>query len=449
MKLSQKAKTLATLLAIVPGMMYGADDLLTVAQQAVNQDPSYQSTLQSNNSVITAVEISRASLLPQVSASAGKSWYGSKQTTYGVDSWSKSKTNTYGLSVSQSLFNYSYYKNLAASRASAAAAELNNQVTYQNLLTTVSEAYFNLANAQAEVAIYKEQVKIQEDLVKLAKTRYQAGTALYSDVLTAKASLLSTKRTVIDAEKSVVTYQNSLSSHLDNPVSSVNEIKGILQLNKLDASKLSLWIKKGLSTNPNILEERLHVLAARKTLESKKAAILPTLSAEYDYSKSDAYHTGEAYTTLHSTDSQSNTLSLSLNIPLYSGGATHAAIQQYRYQLLSAQDTYNAEKKSIESSINTDFRSLVLQEKTIRSTKSSVLLDRKSYKAILAAYRAGKETMTDVQSALSVWYSEKLSLASAQYTFLIDYITFKKDVGVLTLQDIQTISDRMSGHVRN
>jgi outer membrane protein len=436
-------------LSLLPGITLGAVDLLGVVNSSLGYDPSYRSTVQTNNSTVAAVGVSRASLLPSLSGTVTKSWYGSTQTTDSSRTFSTSQGRQIGLSLSQSILNFSYYKTLASAKVSAIAALANTQTAYQTLLQTVASAYFNMASAQRTLEIDKEKLAVSKKVIQLARAQYKAGATLYTDVLTAKTTLLSAEQTLIADKKTWVGYQNTLSEHIPDPVWRVCGIKGVLVPKKEKKSNLALWVKKGLIVNPGLVEKKLDVLAAKKTLQAEKASLLPSVSASYSYSAGKTDYAGEAYTTLQASQSESNSFSVTLSVPLYQGGSVYASIKQDTYNFMAAKDTYNEQVNTVKSGISTYFESLQLETENIDSLKEAEVVNQKSYDAMIQAYQAGKETMVDVQNALSSLYSAKLSLVDAQYTFLTDYVTFKQSVGNLGMHDVRAINNWMHKHVQS
>lgn len=440
---------ISTALMLACSSVFAAPDLLLVVKSSLNYDPSYLSTVQTNNSTIAAVGISRAALLPSLSGTVSKSWYWSKQITNNVSATSVSKAKTVGLSLTQSIFNFSDYKSLAAAKVGAIAAMLSTKSAYQSLLQGVASDYFSLASAQKVLELDKQQVVINQKLVNLATSQFKAGSTLYSDVLTAKAAYLSAKQAVISQRQALVSARNALSEHIPTSPNNVREIVGHLTPIKPKHSALKRWIQKALQINPSVLEKKWDVLASRKSLQAEKASLLPNLSGSYSYSKSDSSYGGQTYVALPSSQSSSNSFSLTLNVPLYQGGQVYATIKQDTYNYMAAKDTYNEEKKTVESNVSTNYQSLRLEADNITSLKQSVEMYEKNYAAMVKAYAAGKETMSDVQNALSSLHSQRSSLAQAEYTFLTDYVTFKQFVGNLRMTDIQAINNWMHKHVQS
>jgi len=201
--------------------------------------------------------------------------------------------------------------------------------------------------------------------------------------------------------------------------------------------------------NPGSLEKKMSVLAARKILQAEKASLLPSLSASYSYSGSRSNYTGANYQVISASQSRSNSFSVTLAVPLYSGGQTYATIREDTYSWMAAKDAYREQQKTVESGINTYFRSMGLEIDNINSLKKSVRVYHKNYLAMLSAYKVGKESMTDVQNALTSYYSQRSTLVQAEYTFLTDYVTFLQSVGTLNMKDIVKINNWMHKHVQS
>jgi outer membrane protein len=116
---------------------------------------------------------------------------------------------------------------------------------------------------------------------------------------------------------------------------------------------------------------------------------------------------------------------------------------------MAAKDTYREQQKTVESGVSTNFQSMGLEIDVINNLKKSVEVYHQNYEAMLQAYTLGKETMTDVQNALTTYYSQKSTLVQAEYSFLTSYVTFKQQVGDLSMKDITEINNWMHKHVQS
>ncbi len=451
MRIKKKGGLLITILALSPCITFAAPvpDLLEIVQSSLNYDPTYLGTVQTNQSTMAAVGVSRAALLPQLTGSLSKNWDWSKNKTGSSFSTSANKDRSIGLSLTQSIFNFSNFKTLAASQVTAMAAKLNTKSAYQSLLQTVASAYFNVASAQAVLDINEQQVRVAEKLFRVSRIQYQAGQALASDVLTATASVLSSKQAVINQRQTLVGYQNTLAQHIPQLPNQVRGVVGGLVLKKPKREDLNRWVNKSLMINPSVIEKKLDVLAAKKTLQAVKAQLLPSLSASYAYSGSNTMYTGATTVVIPADQSTSNSFGLTMSIPLYHGGQTSASIKEDTYSYMAAKDMYREQQKTVEAGVSTNFKSMELEIDSINSLKQSVLVYQQNYKAMLQAYAVGKETMSDVENALTNYYVQRSTLTQAEYTFLTTYITFKQQVGNLSMKDIVAINNWMHKHVQS
>lgn len=440
-----KIFVLLTLVAAA-GTGHADFDLLTAVQSSIHFDPQFLSTVQTDKQTMAAVGVAMANVLPQLSASNEIEWYNSRQLENGAEDKSSSRIGMLGFNVSQTIFNYSYYKNISSARSSATAAQLDIQSSYETLIQTVASAYFNVAKQQSIVGIDKEQEGLNKQLLNLARAKYTHGSALSTDVLTAKANLLSAKQQVITDNLSLVNYQNTLLQHLPQRIAKVKGINGVLAVKKPERYTLSKWVRQGLAASPAVLEQKLKMMAAKKTMQGEQAALLPNISATYGFNGSQASYAGQQYVVIQAEKQKSNTYTVSLNIPLYDGGSTIAQIKEDIYAYYAARETYRQQMMTTKTSVSTYYKSLILDADMIASLKNAVVAYKNNYTSMVKAYEAGQETMTDVHNALSSLYSEKSSLLQSQYQFLSDYINFKLNVGNLNINTIALINNRMLNH---
>ena len=443
-----KCNRLAWVVCLLPALSVATEDLVSVVNSASNYDPTYLNAVQINQSTMAQVGVSRAEFFPQVSASLQRGWVksnGSEQFTrnnFDMTSKSDSQSHNFGLDISQSLFKLGDIESFEAAKANAGAALMNIKTARLTLLNSVATDYFNVASAQGTLAIAKEQLALEKRLYKIAKVQYKAGNTMATDQLTAHVSVLSSEDTVTSNEQTLVSALNALSQHVPTKITHVRGLTGVIKPKKANKHDLNSWVKKGLRGSPVILAQQLMVLSARKQVEENRSQNLPSLSSSYSLNKA------RTNTETIKSRSTSHSYSISLDIPIFSGGSMYHQTVAAKHNYYAAKDTLNQQKKLVEANISTYFLSMILSADTISRAVKSLKLYQKNYQMMLTAYLAGKETMTDVQSALGTLYSKKTTLLAQQYTFLTQYVEFKQSIGSLSMNDITEINNWMHRHVQ-
>ena len=110
-----------------------ADDLLTVYQQALENDPVVLKAAAQFNIAKEDIEQARATLLPSLSASStiAESKAESANQTTGIISHSDSKSTSYSASLNMQVYHHDSWLRLDRSKKSAHRSDLNYQVAKQ------------------------------------------------------------------------------------------------------------------------------------------------------------------------------------------------------------------------------------------------------------------------------------------------------------------------------
>ncbi|HEX2548547.1 MAG TPA: TolC family protein, partial [Gammaproteobacteria bacterium] len=184
-----------------------AADLLEVYQQAIVSDPVYQQNIATMLATKENVNISLASLLPNIGATAQP--YLMKTISSGpafqFNDSDRRRGYNVNLSITQTIFDYAQFANLAETRSQAKQASATMNAAAQDLMIRVSRAYFKILEDE-DIVRASESTKIaytkQLDQVK---EQYKVGIKTITDIYTAEASYESS---VADYIASVNTLEN-------------------------------------------------------------------------------------------------------------------------------------------------------------------------------------------------------------------------------------------------
>ena len=147
-------KTLSTLIIAITSAISStsaqADDLLSVYQQALLNDPVVLKSQAQFMIVKEDIVQARAVLLPQISASGGYNM--GEQEGYSALTSSISTTEfsslTYGANLNMQLYHHDTWLRLDNAEKAAHQSDLTYQVAKQDLITRVTAAYFDLLSTK-------------------------------------------------------------------------------------------------------------------------------------------------------------------------------------------------------------------------------------------------------------------------------------------------------------
>lgn len=173
------------------------------------------------------------------------------------------------------------------------------------VLLEAVDAYVNVRLQSEIVALRQSNVRLIGEELKAAKDRFDVGEVTRTDVALAEARLASAQSGLVAAQGDLTTARERYKAMTgDYP-------RALTTLPKLPAtaSTLDAARTQALASHPSILQAQRQVTVADLGLQAARASRMPTLTAEAGLAR------------IETTDTNSKSLSLSLNQPLYSGGA--------------------------------------------------------------------------------------------------------------------------------
>ncbi|MEC7452692.1 MAG: TolC family protein, partial [Pseudomonadota bacterium] len=190
------------------------------------------------------------------------------------------------------------------------------------------------------------------------------------------------------------------------------------------------------------LAQRLALDVAKMDIDIATAGHYPTvgLSASYGASKG----TTESPFFRNSTpffDSQS--IGVSVNVPIYQGGSVSAQADRARdLYVSSSQDLELAYRQTVQS-VRSSFNDVKASISTIRALEQAVVSAESALKATEAGFDVGTRTIVDVLNSTRNLFNARANLSGARYDFIQAMVTLKQAAGNLKAEDIELLEQGM------
>ncbi|PVZ70197.1 TolC family outer membrane protein [Pelagibaculum spongiae] len=426
------------------------EDLLSIFSQAQQNDPQLRSSEINKELEAENINLSKAQFLPTLGASASAS----RQETDGSggeiiptanldpsDSFQQGvasyinglgagsrevDTQSYGLSLRQSIYNHANYVTLDQARLRQQQANIQYQSDWQQLAIRTASAYFGVLQEQVNLTTTKAQLEATEQQLEEIEQRFKVGLIAITDLEEAKARY-----------DLVTAQQIAAEAALDNSKEALREITGktpsdladTIEEMPLDAPAFSAandWVLKATQNNTQLKAARKGLDVARKEIARTRTGHLPTLdfSASYQKTQGDSENDVTAY-------------GLSLNIPIYAGGAVSTQTRQAALRFDQARQQYEQSYRQLERNTRETFRNLISSVAQIKALKQAVRSSESALEATQAGFNVGTRTVVEVLNAQTSLYSARRDYAQARYGYLLNRLQLEFTVGDLTEQDIK------------
>jgi outer membrane protein TolC len=186
-------------------------------------------------------------------------------------------------SVSQPLTQlYKYKLSVQEARVSADIAQEDVRAQEQEITRQVKDAYYQVAQLQAQIEGAKANVKSLRELSELTQRRLVAQTVLASDPLSVKAKLKQQRYELLTLEDSFEVQKQSLNHLLGRDLRTQFTVE-MQPAEDLTEADLEVARKQALDQRPEIREARLQTKNAQLEVRHERAKYIPDLSLAVQY----------------------------------------------------------------------------------------------------------------------------------------------------------------------
>jgi outer membrane protein len=416
-----------------------ADTLLEIYQAAKLNDSTILKSKAQYDAFLEKVTEANASLLPQIDFSADTSYSATNNDfSYG----------TYGatISLSQSLYNSTYWQQLDLAEKEATEYEIIYNISAQNLLLRTATAYFNVLRADEAVKSVQANKRAVERQLEQTKQRFEVGLIAITDVHEAQAEYDRTIADEINADNTL------LNSYYTLHELTGEEVKNVAQLNTDTFSTQQLegdiktWRNTSLEKNLTLHSKRIAKELAKMQIDLAQTGNKPTLaltagldhhSRQYSESDRDSNFSSSDY---NYDNLNTGTIGLKLSVPLYTGGKTNSLVKQAQYNYVMASEDLNSTYRSTASQVSSGFNNVRASISSIRAYEQTLKSSSSALEAVEAGFEVGTRTIVDVLDATRSLYNSENELANARYDYIINMLNLKFYAGTLKEQDIIDIS---------
>lgn len=425
-----------------------AASLSDIYQQALKNDAEYKVAKASLASGKLASKIGRAGLLPQVGFSAEYSDTDSDVSfNGGQDNDNDSDRTTYGISLSQPLFNAAAWHQFKRSKTERNISELNFGIAQQQLILRTANAYFESLRAIDNLATAKAEEDALSHSLEQTKQRFEVGLTAITEVHEAQAAYDSARANRLIADGDLVIAMEALEVLTRQAHSKVAPLKSSFPVTVPEPYDRSSWVAMALKTNLELNSAKIQLKTAKQDYKIARAGHLPTVTAELGYSDTTNNSLGlndrvnpPAFGN-NKTESASTTASITLSLPLFTGGRTSAQRQQAAHGKVAAQETVNQTEHQIIQQTRSLHQRVNTGVATVKARQQAIVSSESALEATKAGYDVGTRNLVDVLDAQRRVYASRRDYLSTLYDYILSGLQLKQAAGTLSATDVNQLDN--------
>ncbi|MCB1460858.1 MAG: TolC family outer membrane protein [Nitratireductor sp.] len=430
-KLSRKALLVSVLAAGLGAAPANAESIKEALGLAYANNPQINASRASTRAVDENVPIAKSGLRPSVNGSAyiGKSW----SNVNGSPTAALNRTNTlspggFGVTISQTLFDgFATQNNVAAAQAAVFASRESLRNTVQNVLFDAASAYMDVILAQAVVNLRAKSLEFLNEQVRSERARFDVGESTRTDVAQAEASQAGATAQLTAARASLKSAVAVYRQVIGKDPANLSRPSGV---DRLLPHGLQRSVDIALQEHPAILASKYLADQADWNVKSAESSLLPQvkLNGSATRSYNDSFHGGAV------TDSASVTATLT--VPIYQGGAVHGKIRQNKETLGQRWIEVDQTVDSVRAAVVSAYSQLEAARDSVQANETQIRAANLALQGAVEERNVGQRTTLDVLNTQQSVINAELELVSARRDVIVAGYALLSAVGRLDVEHL-------------
>ena len=409
-----------------------SSDLIGLYQHAENYDSGIFAARSAFLAEKEGENLALAGLLPAINGSVSAVRTNSNNELQGDDNY---KTLNYAVSLTQPIFNLPNWYTLSSAEQSTFRAQAVYLSAQQDLIITVASAYFNVLREQENLKSARSQEAAVKRQYEQAREQFDVGLIAITDVHEAKASYDSSQTSRIRSEGNLTVAIENLSRLTGQYTSELATLKSDFPVTLDVNNSAEDWVTSAFENNLNIKSADYALKALESQLDSSKAQHSPTLNLNAAYGNTNLTNLSPT-----NNESEESSISLTLNIPFYSGGATQASARQTRHQVEQAKHLLSSAQRQARLETRTEYINITTNIQTVESLQQNIISRESALEATREGYKVGTRNIVEVLDAERNYFTSLKDYANARFDFVESNLRIRRSAGTLSVKDLQELN---------
>ncbi len=346
-------------------------------------------------------------------------------------------SNQLAIRASQPLYRKQNMVAYAQSKEQVKVAEMQFKLAEQDLILRVARVYFDVLQAQDNIAFINAQKAAITEQLASAKRNFEVGTATITDTHEAQARYDIAVAQEIAEQNTLNIRVRALEKLIGKPAGALDILVENALL-KTESGSIDEWAQRAAESNLQAEIQRIAKTIADQEVERNRAGHYPTLDAVASYSIDNSLPIGA-----QPIDLRTGTVGLELNLPIYQGGITNSRVREAvanqekaRQELEESIREAGLRTRDAWLTVNSTAARVQALEQALTSSKSQL-------ESTKLGLQVGVRTNLDVLDAEQQVLSAQRELAAARYNHLQSRLLLKAAVGILTPADLAMIDQHL------
>lgn len=380
--------------------------------------------------------VTLADMLPQVNAFMTQTRSDTKAENYRSGdrlpdgtSFGDLDTDSYGVQVTQQLFTSGKNLNAFRSKRADILAEKSKLVdSEQQILLGAISAYMDVLENETIVELRRKNVDVLTEQLDSVKDRFEVGVVTRTDIAQSQAALSGSRAALLAAEAGLRAAHAGYRELVGIEAKDLQKPEKLPRLPRTLDRALSIARKE----SPSLKIAQAQAEAGRLTTLSTLGGALPSVNLTGTYAK-----TEDPSIAARGTEVESTSVAVTLNVPLFRGGRSIAAIT-------GGLDYNNALRENVHVASNQLDRETIIAWHNVTTTKSALVATKEQIIAAELALegvrqenKLGTRTNLNVLDAEQALLDARVDLANAERNQYVASYNLLATIGRLTAKRLR------------
>jgi outer membrane protein len=402
-------------------------DALGVAYTTNPQLAAAQASLRATDETVA---MANAKWRPAISASGTYAYNEAKISgTGGAKSITHPLTATLGFQ--QELFRGGRtYAGIGKAKANVRAARAELTASEQTVLLTAATAYMDVVRDTAIVNLRRHNVDVLRRQKDSTALEFKAGSLTRTDVAQAEARLAGAQAALTAAEGQLAISRATFAQVIGRPAETLEERP--TNPAAVPASE-DMAQQSAAHGNPALVQAQEYEKAADYAVDEAIGALLPEANIQggYQYSQqSYASALGAGQVT------QGIGAQLQITIPIYQGGAEHAAVRQAKQLRAQAQLNVSVTDRQVRSTVASAWNMYQAALANIESNEATAKSNEIAFTGVSKEQRVGGRTILDVLNAQQELLNAQVAVVTSRRDATVAAFQVLAASGLLTAKSL-------------
>ena len=338
------------------------------------------------------------------------------------------------LNLSQNIFKLSAFAGIKAASLVRKISDQSFRQSNAEVVTSIRRAYYDVLIATEKRKLVEQSIARWEEARKDTNALFRQGVAADLDTLKAWLSVENLRPDLIRAKNGESIAATNLKRVMGVDQETPVTLTSTLTFREIEAPKsVAAAYSEALDKRPDVQSLSLQAEAENAKVMAARSEGLPVLSA---FGQLDAQTQFNDGTSINSSRwPLSSTAGLQLSVPIFSGFATSAKIEQAKIARLQTRTRYEDLKSLVRADVEVRLSNVIEARKRIDVQTKTIAVAERSYRITKLRLREGIGSRLELTDAELQLDTAKTNYLQAVYDYLVASAELEKSLGRIDPQE--------------